>query len=118
MSKIKEIWEESKHIYGACVKMAFVQLLKPYFVGFDSFVESNIFASVLNSEKAQQLLSSITFSDAKRPYTKDVLKRIDVVSILKSMSIDEINETSFENVREVDVANFINKYDNDLSLFQ
>lgn len=88
-----------------------------YFVGFDSFVESNIFASVLNSEKAQQLLSSITFSDAKRPYTKDVLKRIDVVSILKSMSIDEINETSFENVSEVDVANFINKYDNDLSLF-
>jgi hypothetical protein len=48
---------------------------------------------LLNSEKTQLFLASIAFLDAKRPYTKKVLERIDFDKIIASISIDELIET-------------------------
>lgn len=88
-----------------------------YFVGFDDMKDAVIFAGVLNSDKAQNLIASLIFKDSKRPYTKDLLKRIDVISILKSMSTDELNKSTFKTIDNEDIQNFISKYDYDLSVW-
>lgn len=88
-----------------------------YFVGFDDMMAANIFSAVLNRKKAKTLLASITFNDAKRPYTKDVLKRVDVIAILKSMTTDELNQSAYQKITQQGISSFISKYDTDLSLF-
>jgi hypothetical protein len=54
---------------------------------------------LLNSEKTAQFLQSITFADAKRTFTKDVLMRIDLSELAKNISkqdlqiqLDKLNE--------------------------
>ena len=56
-----------------------------YFVGFDK-IEFAVFALILlNSEKAKHLLQAITFVDAKRVFTKDILMRIDLLTLAKNI---------------------------------
>jgi hypothetical protein len=45
---------------------------------------------VLNSTKVRDFLSSIVFQDAKRPYTKKVLQRIDLEKCVNNISIEEL----------------------------
>lgn len=49
-----------------------------YFIPCDSMAEANFFADLLNAETAQRFISALVFTDAKRPVTIDVLKRIDL----------------------------------------
>jgi len=49
-----------------------------YFLGFDTYLDTLFTASLLNSPMVRQLLQSIIFADAKRPYTKEALMRIDL----------------------------------------
>jgi hypothetical protein len=49
-----------------------------YFIPCDSKSEAEFFAKLLNSEAAQRFISALVFTDAKRPVTIDVLKRIDL----------------------------------------
>jgi len=49
-----------------------------YFIPCDSKTEAKFFADLLNSETAQRFISALVFTDAKRPVTIDVLKRIDL----------------------------------------
>lgn len=52
-----------------------------YLLGFDK-VEFAVYTLILlNSETTKDFLQSITFSDAKRTFTKDVLMRIDVLKL-------------------------------------
>jgi hypothetical protein len=70
-----------------------------YFIGFEQ-VEFAAYALILlNSEKTAQFLQSITFADAKRTFTKDVLMRIDLSELAKNISkqdlqiqLDKLNE--------------------------
>lgn len=48
------------------------------FIPCDSKSEAEFFADLLNSETAQRFISALVFTDAKRPVTIDVLKRIDL----------------------------------------
>ena len=64
-----------------------------YFICFDSYDMAYIAMLLLNSEKVQDFLTSIAFLDAKRPYTKKVLERIDFDKIVESLTIDELTET-------------------------
>ena len=64
-----------------------------YFLGFDDISEALIILAVLNSSYAQELLRAITFTDAKRPYTKDVLMRINLFKIAGHLG--------FENARRL-----------------
>lgn len=61
-----------------------------YFLGFDSLSESIFVWAILNSEHVQQLLAALTFLDAKRPYTKDILMRISTDKVAKDMTYNEI----------------------------
>jgi hypothetical protein len=50
-----------------------------YFLGFDNYLDALWTASLLNSPTVMRFLASIVFLDAKRPYTKEILMRIDLV---------------------------------------
>lgn len=64
-----------------------------YFICFDSYDMAYIAMLVLNSEKVQCFLKSIAFLDAKRPYTKKVLERIDFNKIVNTLTFDELRTT-------------------------
>ncbi len=67
-----------------------------YFICFDNYDMAYVAMLLLNSEKVQKFLPSIAFLDAKRPYTKKVLERIDFHKIVNSLSIDELIKTEQE----------------------
>jgi hypothetical protein len=78
-----------------------------YFLGFDDLSEAVVVWAILNSEHIQQLLHTITFLDAKRPYTKEILMRLSVDKVAGDMTYDEIteqikslNETMLVNLNE------------------
>ena len=63
-----------------------------YFIGFDK-IEYAVYAIILlNSKTTQAFLKSITFSDAKRVFTKDLLMRLDLLNLAKLISRNEIEE--------------------------
>lgn len=64
-----------------------------YFICFDSYDMAYVAMLLLNSEKVQGFLTSIAFADAKRPYTKKVLERIDFDKIAESLTINELAQT-------------------------
>lgn len=63
-----------------------------YFIGFDK-IEFAMYAIILlNSKKTEALLKSITFSDAKRVFTKDILMRLDLLNLAALISGKEMEE--------------------------
>jgi len=52
-----------------------------YLLGFDNLEFAAYTLILLNSEKSKELLQAITFSDAKRTFTKDILMRIDLLKL-------------------------------------
>lgn len=64
-----------------------------YFICFDSYDMAYVAMLLLNSKKVQRFLTSIAFLDAKRPYTKKVLERIDFDKIVKSLTFNELVAT-------------------------
>lgn len=61
-----------------------------YFLGFERYREALFTASLLNSPLIAQFLKAVVFLDAKRPYTKDVLMRIDLTRAAEQMSFGDI----------------------------
>lgn len=58
-----------------------------YLLGFDK-IEFAVYALILlNSDKVVQFLQSVTFSDAKRTFTKDILMRIDLLWLSKNIDM-------------------------------
>jgi len=54
-----------------------------YFLGFDSIENALITLALLNSPECMAFLKSVAFLDSKRPYTKDVLQRIDLEKLCR-----------------------------------
>ncbi len=67
-----------------------------YFICFDNFDMAYVAMLLLNSAKVQGFLTSIAFLDAKRPYTKKVLERIDFDKIVDSVTLEELMKTEAE----------------------
>ena len=61
-----------------------------YLLGFDTLGQSLVALGLLNSQPVQDFLKSIVFQDSKRPYTKDVLMRIDLQKAASLMSAKAI----------------------------
>jgi len=61
-----------------------------YFLGFERYQDALFTASLLNSPLIMQFLKSVVFLDAKRPYTKEVLMRIDLARVAARTSFSEI----------------------------
>lgn len=64
-----------------------------YYLSFDNYNEAYITMLILNSNIVQSFLKNIVFLDSKRPYTKKVLKRIDIKKALKILTIEDLIET-------------------------
>lgn len=64
-----------------------------YFICFDSYDMAYVAMLLLNSDSVQRFLTSIAFQDAKRPYTKKLLQRIDFRKIVGSLTIDDLITT-------------------------
>ena len=78
-----------------------------YFLSFDNISKTIFVWTILNNEYTQQLLATLTFLDAKRPYTKDILMRLSIDRVADDMTYDEIadqikslDETMLVNVSE------------------
>ncbi len=66
-----------------------------YFIGFDR-IEFAVYAIILlNDKKTEEFLKSITFSDSKRVFTKDLLMRLDLLNLASLISQKEIYEQIF-----------------------
>ncbi len=64
-----------------------------YLLGFDNLEFAVYTLLLLNSETNVQFLQSITFSDAKRTFTKDVLMRIALFKFEENIEISELQTT-------------------------
>lgn len=70
-----------------------------YLIGFDK-IEFAVYSLILlNSETTMQFLKSVTFSDAKRTFTKDVLMRIDLLELAKQKNQAHL-QTELEKLNE------------------
>lgn len=61
-----------------------------YFLGFDHYLDALFTASLLNSAMVKEFLQSIIFQDAKRPYTKETLMRIDLGRVADRVSFQSL----------------------------
>jgi hypothetical protein len=52
-----------------------------YFLPFGEENEAGIVADILNSKTCQQFLASLTFTDTKRPFTVELLQRLNIRAI-------------------------------------
>lgn len=64
-----------------------------YFISFNNQKMAYITMLILNSELVQQFLKDIAFLDSKRPYTKKILKRIDIKKCINELSYEDLVET-------------------------
>ncbi len=87
-----------------------------YMLGFDKLEFAVYSLILLNSETTMQFLQSITFPDAKRTFTKDVLMRIDLWELAQTIDKSElqkelnyINETYHFNLSLNSWDEFINE---------
>lgn len=70
-----------------------------YLIGFDK-IEFAVYALILlNSNTTVQFLQSVTFPDAKRTFTKDVLMRIDLLELAKHIDKADL-QTELETLNE------------------
>jgi len=70
-----------------------------YLIGFDK-IEFALYALILlNSNSTVQFLQSVTFADAKRTFTKDVLMRIDLLELAKQIDKTDL-QTELETLNE------------------
>ena len=62
-----------------------------YLLGFDTLGKAAVALGLLNSQPVQDLLESIVFPDSKRPYTKDVLMRINLQKVASLVSAKSVH---------------------------
>ncbi len=68
-----------------------------YFLPFEEEAEARIVASLLNSPACQEFLSSLIFTDSKRPITVELLQRLNLHAIaLESGMLGEWTEARRE----------------------
>lgn len=64
-----------------------------YFLSFDNYEDAYTCMLLLNSSRVQAFLLSISFQDAKRPFTKKVLQRLDLKKCIEEIKFEELAAT-------------------------
>jgi len=85
-----------------------------YLLGFDNYKTALITMILLNSTLVYNFLKSIAFLDSKRPYTKDLLMRIDLLNLTKKINFTDFftiaNTLKIENnLIEQDYKDYIKR---------
>jgi hypothetical protein len=60
-----------------------------YFLPFEDESEARVVAEVLNSQICQEFLASLTFTDSKRPFTVELLQRLNIRAIAEAAGFAE-----------------------------
>ncbi len=71
-----------------------------YLIGFDKIEFAVYTLILLNSDTTMRFLQSITFADAKRTFTKDVLMRIDLLTLARNIDLQEL-KTELNRLNEM-----------------
>jgi len=81
-----------------------------YFIPFDNYDTAYIAMLCLNDKKVKKYLTEISFQDAKRPFTKQILKNIDFSKIINAICFNDILQTE----SDLGLQNYASKsmYDN------
>jgi hypothetical protein len=72
-----------------------------YFLSFDTMANAVITLALLNSQKCLDFLESIVFLDSKRPYTKEILQRIDLLKLSNLIDFEYIHDFSASLCKEL-----------------
>lgn len=64
-----------------------------YYLPFDDYDEAYLTMLILNSSLVRKFLKNIVFLDSKRPFSKKILKRLDIGKCLKYLSFSDLTET-------------------------
>ncbi|MBL7094030.1 SAM-dependent DNA methyltransferase [candidate division KSB1 bacterium] len=70
-----------------------------YFIPCNSEKEARFIATLLNSKVAKKFIHSLVFFDSKRPVNIDVLKRIDLKKISKTLGMEEDSKNYLADAR-------------------
>jgi hypothetical protein len=70
-----------------------------YLIGFDQIEFAVYTLILLNSETTAKFLQSVTFPDAKRTFTKDILMRINLLALAKQIDKSDL-QTKLEKLNE------------------
>jgi len=80
-----------------------------YYLPFERQEDAQLVADILNSPVCQQFLASLVFTDAKRPYTVDLLQRLNLAAIadesglrLRWQELQQSNYTITTNVPQIE----------------
>ncbi len=76
-----------------------------YFLGFEKKEPAILVLCLLNNPLAKSFFKSISFMNSKRPYTKDVLQRIDLLKLYELISYSEIKKYIYEIEPHFDFTN-------------
>ncbi|MCF7835440.1 SAM-dependent methyltransferase [Candidatus Gracilibacteria bacterium] len=85
-----------------------------YILSFDNLKNALITFAILNSKEVSDLLESIVFLDSKRPYTKNILMRIDIKNVLNELTFQDIIDflkkrgLFLEDINKKDYNHFLN----------
>jgi hypothetical protein len=86
-----------------------------YMIGFDNVEYAAYSMILLNSQKAGDFLKSITFPDAKRVFTKEVLMRIDLLKLLQSTGLEyitnevrKLNDLFILEIKDDKLSDYVN----------
>ncbi|NHJ47712.1 MAG: methyltransferase [Asgard group archaeon] len=63
-----------------------------YFIGFETLEEAVVMTFILNSQVVYDFLNTIVFRESKRPYTKEVLMRLNLKEIATSIELKDFPE--------------------------
>lgn len=84
-----------------------------YFLGFDHYKDCLFTATILNSAIVKDFLDAIVFIEAKRPYTKEILMRLDLLKFAEQISFKSICDmwialkyAPIVNLSEIDYENY------------
>jgi len=58
-----------------------------YFVPFEDEQEARVVAKILNSEECKEFLTSLTFTDSKRPITVELLQRLNIRALAEDAGL-------------------------------
>lgn len=71
-----------------------------YHLSFESAVDAQFVAALLNDECSRELLGSLIFWDAKRPITSDILQRLDLRQVAIRLNLASELERCLSGLRE------------------
>ena len=84
-----------------------------YFLSFDNLKYAQICTILLNSNPVKEFLKSLVFTNTKRPYTKEILMRLDFSKICEYIKYQQLTDYAKvlnieNNITEGDYIEFIN----------